>query len=165
MHYKTQKLERALIDTTGVWGLFLEGSVYHRFMERLRAEKIIVIPLVSIVENIYPIYRTFSEEYVAPEKGLEKLQSLALFYRAIPIEERVRVYNLTLGDIILALRIVDEDGDLFTDEKGSLKLFDALIAAAWMRTRLPLYTVDKDLRRFGERHGLESREFGKEVSA
>lgn len=164
MRYETHGHERVLIDTTGVWGLFLEGSVYHRFMERLRPEKIIVVPMVSIVENIYPVYRTFSEEYVAPEKGLEKLQSLAHFYRAIPIEEGVRVYDLTLGDIILALRIADEDGDLFTDERGSLKLFDALIAAAWMRTRLPLYTVDRDLRRFGERHGLESREIGKEVS-
>lgn len=137
--------------------------MYHRFMERLRAEEIVIVPLISLVENIYPIYRTFSGEYVAPEKGLEKLQSLALFYRAIPIEEEVRVYELRLGDIILALKIVDEDRDLFVDERGCLRLFDALIAAPWTRMRLPLYTVDKSLRRFGERHRLESREFGREV--
>ncbi len=163
MHYKMQEQEEVLIDTTGVWGLFLEGSVYHRFMERLRAEKIVVVPLVSLVENIYPVYRTFSEDHAMPEKGLEKLQSLALFYRAMPMGERVRVYRLILGDIVLALRIAYEDGDLFVDERGSLSLFDSLIAAAWTRTGLPLYTVDETLKRFGERHGLESRDIEKEV--
>lgn len=165
MQPKAQGQEQVLIDTTGVWGLFLEGSVYHKFMGRLRAEKIIVIPLASLLENVYPIYRMFSEQYMASEKGLEKLQSLAHFYRTILIEERVRVYGLTLEDIALALRIVNEDKDLFIDERGSLKLFDALIATAWMRTRLPLYTNDKGLRRFGERHGLKYREIRKEVSA
>ncbi|KPV64650.1 MAG: hypothetical protein AOA66_0083 [Candidatus Bathyarchaeota archaeon BA2] len=134
-------------------------------MERLRAEKILVIPLASILENVYPVYRMFSREYVAPEKGLEKLQSLAHFYLAILFEERIGIYNLTLGDTILALRIANEDKNLFIDEKGSLKLFDALIAAAWTRTRFPLYTVDEGLRKFGERHGLECREIEKEVSA
>lgn len=163
MRLETQEQEQVLIDTTGVWGLFLDGSVYHRFMERLRAEKIIVVPLVCVLENIYPVYRAFSEEYVALEKGLEELRSLALFYRAMPIAEEVRIYELRLEDIILALRIVDEDRDLFVDEKGSLRLFDSLIAAAWTRTGLPLYTVDRSLRMFGERHRLEGRDIGKEV--
>jgi len=165
MQPKAQRQEQILIDTTGVWGMFLEGSVYHKFMGRLRAKKIIVIPLASLLENVYPVYRMFSEQYMAFEKGLEKLQILAHFYRAMMIEERVRVHDLTLGDIALALRIINEDKNLFIDERGSLKFFDALIATAWMRTRLPLYTNDKGLRRFGERHGLKSREIRKEVSA
>jgi hypothetical protein len=149
--------EQVLVDTTGIWGLFVEGSSYHKFMKKLRAEKILVTPLAAILENIYPVYRTFSEGYVKTEKGLEKLQSLARFYRAMLLEEEIKIYELTMEDMALALKIAHEDKDLFIDKDGRLKLFDALISVAWTRTKLPLYTTDEGLKKFGERYGLESR--------
>jgi predicted nucleic acid-binding protein len=154
---KREAKEQVLIDTTGIWGLFIGNSAYHGFMKKLRAEKILVIPSAIILENIYPVYQIFSEEYAKPQKGLEKLQGLARFYWAMLMEEEVKIHSSTTEDIAFALRIANEDKDLFIDRNGKLKLFDALIGATWMRTKLPLYTTDEELRRFGERHRLESR--------
>ena len=82
----------ALIDTTGIWGLYFSNSVYHKFMSELRERVEILIRKILFIEVVYPIYEA---------QGMHEMKKLANFFEILSKTENIMI-NTELASISIS---------------------------------------------------------------
>jgi len=163
-----------LIDTTGIWGLYfsnskyskfinfclkftilvnslqryqkLVNSLYHEFMKNLHSTTELIVPKITFVELIYPVYTA---------EGINEMQKPGKFLDVSKTAENITILEETLDDVTSALNFCVLHEDIFITEKGNMSLFDAILASIWKRTGLVFYTRDHSLGKFGDRYNLK----------
>ena len=135
-----------LCDSVCVWALYFRDSAYRRHVLELRKRYILLIPEACLIEVAYPIYHA---------KGLSELRNYAAFLRHLPLGRNIRVLPLTLETLARALELITSHPVHFVDEEGNPNIYDAILAAAWEKTRVPLATSDSRLIKYGEARKLE----------
>ncbi|MEM4430478.1 MAG: PIN domain-containing protein [Thermofilaceae archaeon] len=121
-------------DTVCVWALYFRNSAYRDHVLQLRREHGLAIPEVCLIEAAYPIFKV---------GGVQELLNYARFVKGLLQAPRIRVIEFELADIGVAAKLVSANPHLFIDRSGNLNLFDALVAAAWLRTGLTLASSDE----------------------
>ncbi|MEM0093716.1 MAG: hypothetical protein QW753_05020 [Thermofilum sp.] len=89
----------------------------------------LAIPEVCLIEAAHPIFRV---------GGVRELLNYARFAKGLLRAPRIQVVGFEPADVEVAAKLVSANPRLFIDRSGNLNLFDALVAAAWFRTNLPL---------------------------
>lgn len=135
-----------LIDTTGIWGLYFSNSKYHEFMKNLHSTTELIVPKITLVELIYPVYTA---------EGIDEMQKLGKFLDVLKTAENITILEETLEDVTSALNFCVLHEDLFITEKGNISLFDAILASIWKRTGIVFYTRDHSLKKFGDIYNLK----------
>lgn len=166
-------MEEILIETKVLWGLVFPDSIYHQAALKVVSGKTVSIPVVCFHELAYPAYKRVSEGGKKVAEGLVLLGRLSSAYRLLEANyaelfdmTSLKVIPLTVTTLSEACDVLRSLPDLFVklDERTGTKwprITDAIVAATWKEVRLPLYAEDDELRSFGEREGLEYRDFTK----
>jgi len=153
---------QALVDTTGLWGLIFEDSKYHDYIiENLEGKNVVVLS-IQLLELFIIVYREFSEYGKKPQKGLEKLLEILTFLTAGSFEKhniKLKYQPTTSENLMEALFLIIERPDIFRrrgpKETTWLEFIDAVLAVFWKKTKMTLYTCDRNLIEFGKENNLE----------
>lgn len=128
-------------DTVCVWGLYFRNSAYRDHVLQLRYDYGLAVPEICLIEAAYPIYKV---------GGSRELLNYARFVKGLLRAPRIRLVEFELADIEIAAKLVSANPHLFVDRSGNLNLFDALVAATWLRTGLTLASSDEVFERLSE---------------
>lgn len=123
-----------------------------------------IIPLPAVIEVIMAIYKLFSEKgtnfkkgFEAVVKAMDKLNAITKKQKEYGIIAKVLIPKETI--IIEAMELIKEHLELFV-KKGPkntkwLRIFDAIIAAIWIKERIPLLADDPVYEKLAQKYKLE----------
>ena len=156
-------MPRILLNTKALWGLIVKGSIYSKHVYKIAKTHELVIPLPAIIEVIMAVYKLFSEKGTNLEKGLKavieaisKLGAITRKQKEYGIIAKVLMPKETI--IHEALELIKEHLELFVKDGPKntkwLRLFDAIIAAIWIKERIPLLADDPVYEKLAKKYGL-----------
>lgn len=157
-------MPKILLDTKAVWGLIVRNSVYADHVYELAKEYELILPLPAIIEVIMAIYKIFSNQGENIENGLEAvIQAIDklrhILKNQIEYGIRVRILIPDYATIFGAVDLIKKYREIFVKigpkKTKWLRIFDAIIAAIWIKRKVILLADDPVFERISQKYDLE----------